>query len=329
MTRGVFVLGVAAALTVAFGVACSTLRQQQDEPHVNVEFVIAKDSGFLCEWHYPATNGVPESVEVCYDVGYAIQCYRIVGDRVTDYHSIDSADYPPPDNVTDYHSDRQNRFGRVIRLITESEEWRRCPDLPQHERDLLPDKAFDLSYQAKWRVHAMQEAEELARPFGADGYVSVLAWEWRRCTYVAGYVSTGLWAVAVFPLDKASPAVNALRGKVQAFMADPSTRKPHALYLRACPVLPPERPGRIPVLEARWKAGEFGCRQRDVLRFIPSMGSALTPIEKGVRPFNPFGKPFVPGTSLTLNYRSKKGDNFWNLNGDNFWRVDVYGGDEE
>lgn len=306
------VSGIALALAVALGRFVYVREQQACLLYP----LWAHDRyGFLCEWHYPATNGMSRVVEVCYSTEWATQCYRIEGNRVTDYHwDIDKILWREMWNVVD----REKLYGGSF--------------TPQHEKDLVSEE-FNLCYQEKWRPHAAREVEERTHPFEADGtgYVTVLAWMWTPCSASesdAGLVSTGSWAIAVCPLDKASPAVNALRDAVKAYMADPSTREHHAAYVRGYPVLSPGHPDRIPMLRAWQDPKDFHSRQRDVLRFIPRMERGLIAIDNGINPFRGFRTPFVPGNSVLLNYRSKKKDWHWYLNGDNFWRVQVYGGND-
>lgn len=303
------------ALTVALGVFKYAQRGQQDNPMIDFGFEPGPggvDFGFLCEWHYPATNGVPEYVEVCYYAGQMTQCYRIEGNH-----------------VTDYHCDYKNRLRKEISRITEPQYYR-GESRPQHEKDLIPEE-FDLCYQEKWRPYAIRDIERETRPFGVDGlgHITVLTWEWTPLgpnLLDAGCISTDRCAVVVYPLNEASPAVNALRDAVKDYMADPSTREYHAFYVRGYPVLSPDQPNSAPVLEGGKTCWNFQWRQRDVLRFIPYMDRALIPIEKGVNPFKEFKIPFVHGSSLMLNYKSQEEDWRWYLHGDNFWRVEVYEG---
>jgi len=315
---GIVVLSVAVTLAVTFGIFMYGQREQpQDYIRDDNLFWDNYQSGFLCEWHYPATNGVPGHVVVFYTTSrHNPRCYRIEGNRVTDYHV----------------SKEGGCFRKEIDRIKDPEHWRR-ESAPQHEKDLVPEE-FDLRYQERWRVHAVREFEAQTRLFEAQGagHVAVLAWEWKAYDMFrasADWVNTGLCAVAFYPLDQASPAVNALRDAVKEFMDDPSTRWCYAdyVYVRGYPVLSPEHPNRIPVRKGgKTPDYEFRASQHDLLEFIPCMERELIPIKKGVNPFKGLKTPFAPGNSVTLNYRFKGKDNIWYLNGDNFWRVEVYGG---
>ena len=310
MKRKVFVLGVCGLVAAT---ACPVRGQQTDEPMVCLELNRGPGSvyvNFLCEWHYPATKDETAHTIVCYEAGYLTQCYRIEGDRVTDYHS---------NKKCDLRLKIEEIIGSNVR---------------HSDRDTLIVAASNLYYQENWSSYAAREAEARARPFeaGGLGYVLVLTWKWAPIgsrEMDAGISNPGKWAVAVCPLGEESPVVKVLRDAVDVFMADPSTREHHTAYVRAYPVLSPERPDRIPMLEGGKWFHDFHWQQRHVLRFIPSMDRMLIPIEKYVNPFEGFGTPFTPGSSLTLNYRHKGKDWFWYLNGDNFWRIEVYGGDEE
>jgi len=272
---------------------------QRKQAFIKNRLWLADDRGFLCEWHYPAANGVPGYVEVCSHGGYFVtQCYRIEGDRVTDFH-------------TEVDSSLERNISKVAALM----RWRSDLNLPQHE------KSLDLYYQTEKQFsHASREIEELVRPFKADGlgYVLVLSWK-----------TPHIWAVAVYPLDKASPAVNELRDAFEIRMANPSGLEYHASYVRGYPVFSPEQPDNIPVLTAGKTPESFRSKQHDLLLFIPSMGRMLIPINKGIDPFKAFGVPFIPGNSVMLNYKSEENDGLWYLNGDNFWRVEVYAGEKK
>ena len=304
-------LAVAVALGM-FGYA----RHHQGQAGVNCLFWLGSDRGFLCEWHYPTTNAEPRVVEICYRAGLpATQCYRIEGNR-----------------VTDYHFDVGDRLGNEIYKISEPKYWV-GESARKNKSDMVPGE-FDLCWEETWRPHAMRELNTMTQPFEAEGkgYVAVLAWESIPLgpkAMDAGCVSTDRCTVAVYPLDKVSPAVNALRDAIKVFMADPSTRQHHAAYIRGYPVLSPEQPDNIHTLEGEKRTRGTRVRQRDVLQFIPNMNRMLIPIEKGINPFKAFKTPYIPGSSLMLNYKYQGLYECCYLNGDNFWRVEVYGGNNE
>jgi len=309
---GIIVLSVAVTLAVALGIVRYGQEQQQEEPMVSFDFwrspFSGGDIGFLCEWHYPATNGAPGYVVVCYSSKYITQCYRIVGNR-----------------VTDYHYSNQGGLKREIEKIT-------GPDgicLLQSDIEKNPERwGGYLCYQKKWRTHAARELEVLVRPFEAEGtgHVAILAWGWIHCILMVEPPGPDRSTVAVWSLNEVPLAVSVLRDAVKDFMADPSTREYHASYIRGYTELSPERSRLVPVRKGKQYPQDFNFRQRDVLRFLPCMDRALIPIEEGINPFKGFKTPFVPGSSLKLNYRSKEKDWRWHLHGDNFWRVEVYGG---
>ncbi|MCL1921051.1 MAG: hypothetical protein FWG50_08240 [Kiritimatiellaeota bacterium] len=322
---GFAVLGAVAVLAIALGIVWYVRGQQQDEPAVDDRIILASgrwktvDRIFLCEWHYPSTNGVPKIVEVFYYNAGIIQCYRIEGDNVTDYHCVpvggfwqeieEAADFPPQ---------------------------RRDRDLVQRKKGLSPPPPY-LNYEERWRIRAAWDFNEQVRPFEENGagYAAVMAWEWiplapsLPSTLPQSRLNFDSSAAAVWPMGESPPAINALHGTVKVFMADPSTRESHASYLRGCPVLPPTHSVRIHRLRAWKDSSDFDNRQRYVLRFLPGMDRALIPIDEGVNPFKGFETPYAPGNSVTLNYRSKEKDFRWYLKGDNFWRVEVYGGERE
>lgn len=318
MQKIVNVVGVVMlAFAVALGMfGCTHHPQNDDEPMVDFDFWgKSVNVGFLCEWHYPTTNGVSGYVEVCYGMTGDIQCYRIEGNHVTDYHT----------------RGKHNLWWEIEKII---EPEIRKNHLPPQYREELESEDLNFHYQEKWRPHAMRELEALIRPFEVEGkgYVTMMAWQWvsvHPSTLKKGQENLDHCAVAVYPLNKIPQAVNALHDIVKANMADPSTREYHASYIRGCPVLYPERPNHIPVLQVRKYLRDFGYRQRDVLRFLPMGDRVLIPIEQGINPFKDFKMPYAPGNSLILNYRSKKEDWRWYLNGDNFWRIEVYGGNSD
>ena len=138
------------AVVAAYGIF--VYARYQEQTSVSYLFRVGgSDSGFLCEWHYPATNGVPGYVVVCYHTAVATQCYRIEDNR-----------------VTDYHMDMEIRLGPEINRIRDSGKWRTIPSLSQEEKDFFPEE-FDLHYQSKWRSHAALELAALMRPFEMDG----------------------------------------------------------------------------------------------------------------------------------------------------------------
>gem|GEM_PF-2947131 len=314
-------LSAVAVLAIALGIAWY-VRGQQDGLNLDFRISLSKgagiDIGFLCEWHYPATNGTPKTVEVCYSEGSAVQCYRLVGNC-----------------VTSYHFDQSCRFWREMEKVRTPAEDR---ELLTGHNDYSPESWEPcLSFEERWRTRAAWDFNEQVCPFEEKGagYVAVMAWKWVPLgpplpgALPKSRLNPDSSAVAVWPMGEAPPAVNALHDAVKAFITDPSTRYDEfqpASYIRGYPVRSPERPDRIHVLKGWRQPRDFHWNQRDVLRFLPCMNRELMPIAEGINPFKGFGTPYAPGNSVTLNYRSKEKDFRWYLKGDNFWHIKIYGG---
>jgi hypothetical protein len=258
----------------------------------------------LCEWHIPETNGISGAVEVCYWANAApIQCYRIEGDRVTDYHLIEDGDFFW---AIQEISGQQSQPWSPIKLQKIS------PDISLWDVD-----AAQRFRDRRLRLCTAEEIESKVRPFETKGlgYISVMSW-----------TSDRVQTFAVYPLDTPPAEFKEFRDVFEKYMNDPSTCENHFSYLRAYSVPPPDKQGHVFVFNADQWPRTFGSRQRDVLNFITAMKDALIPVNKGVDPFRKFGIPYTPGSSLTINYRSSGSDNFRYRNGDNFLRIKIYDG---
>jgi len=307
------VLGAAVLAVVGLGVWAY---RQSLEPRVDYYSRLhGRDIWILCEWHYPATNGAPAYVEVCYATGLSIQCYRIEGDRVKNYHHFRKCH--PSDTQGWTLSEQGSKLSRAMRNVWDPSQTRGWYWELVESRDRVSGERFDFSLpEGKAFSDIISDMESQIRLYETNhvGYVSMTTWVLPRRT----------WEAAAYPFDEAPPEFKALRDVFEQCMADPSEREYHTSYVRGYPVPTPEKPSRTPVFDA-WR---YGFKQRDVVQFLPSMGRVLVPIEKGVNPFRKFRVPYAPGNSLVVNYRNENEDTVLFLHGDNFWRIQVYGGEE-
>jgi len=291
------------------------------EPEVDLEWRRNfSDFRILCEWYCPATNGVPAYVEVCYWVDLGVQCYRIEGNQVVNYHQIRIAKEPSPSEM------QKQRFYEFLKVMRDAQQSSRpskwgwaSPFVGWHARD-MPKTAYDSDDNEDTILSCViSNMTAQVRQYETDntGYVSMMAW-WVPWS----------WEAVAYPLDEVPSAFKTLRDMFEQCMADPSTHEYHTTYIRGYPIPPPEQPKRVPVLNA-WKTSlDFGFRQRDAVQFLMEMGRVLIPIDEGVNPFSKFGVPYVSGNSLIVNYRNEDNDTVLYLHGDNFVRVQVYSGEK-
>ena len=288
------------------------------EPEIDFEWMRQpRDYRILCEWHYPPKDDVPAYVEICYKTGLGIQCYRIKDNQVVNYHHISTIEKLDPSEM------QIQMFIQLSKAIQDAQyssrpsrwEWELL-----EKRDSVSDMVVYSSFpEGKTFSDIICDMESQIRLYETNtvGYVTMTTgrflWSWEATAY---------------PLDETPPAFTALRNVFEQYMADPSTREYHTTYIRGYPIPPPENPDHIPVLAAEWDVWKFGCRQRDVVQFLPGLGRVLIPIREGVNPFRKFGVQYVPGNSLIINYRNEDNDTVLYLHGDNFWRVQVYGGEK-
>jgi len=317
------VLGV---IALAVGGFVAWAYRQSLEPEVDFEWKRNfSDRRILFEWHYPATRGAPAYVEVCYIAEFGIQCYRIEGNHVIDYHHFKVSEKfnPNLEMMTWNFSEQVSRLTKAIRdaqSSSQSSRWYWVSPFTVQSPRHVPKMTYDsddnegtiLSCIISNMVSQMRLYET-----NNVGYVSMIRWH-----------IPDAWEATAYPLDEAPPVFKALREVFEECMADLSGCEYHTSYIRGYPIPPPEKPHRVPVLDARKTSQDFGARQRDVVQFLMEMSRVLIPIEKGVNPFRKFWVPYAPGKSLVVNYRNENEDTVLFLHGDNFWRIQVYGGEE-
>ena len=288
------------------------------EPRIDYDWRLTfRNVDILCEWHYPATNGMSAYVEVYFSTQFGIQCYRIEGNRVVNYHQISVAKEPDPSEMQIQTFNTLSEAMQNAQRGSSRWEWD-SPFVMRHVSD-VPKKAYDSDDNESTILSCIiSNMTAQIRQYETDnvGYVSVMTWGSFRS-----------WSANAYPMDQVPPELTALRNVFEQYMADPSTREYHTTYIRGYPIPPPENPDRIPVLDARKTSENFGGRQRDVVQFLMELGRILIPIEKGINPFKKFETPYAPGNSLIINYRNEDNDRVLYLHGDNFWRVQVYGGE--
>jgi len=291
------------------------------EPTIDYELQLRfRDVGILCEWHYPSLEGEPTHIEVCYTTRLGVQCYRIEGNHVVNYHRFYAAKQFSPSGIqARMFSEQGARLAEMIHGVMESSwppRWHwNSPFVGRFVHDVTK-VAYDSDDNEDTIFSCIiSNMTAQIRQFETNnvGYVSMTTW-WDPWS----------WGGTAYPLDEAPPAFTVLRSVFEQCMADPATREYHTTYIRGYPIPPPENSDYIPVFEA----GLRGSRQRDIVQFLPSLGGVLIPIQKGINPFRKFNASYVPGNSLIINYRNEGNDRVLYLHGDNFVRVQVYGGEK-
>jgi len=324
MRKGVKILGIVALSVVTlcvafFCVAYYMNYQYEHTPKVDEEWRFFRhEGGILCEWHYPAADGIPAYIEVCFKTSFGIQYYRIGNNRVFNYHHVSVIKESGPSEMQIQTFKTLSEAMRNAQRVSSRWEWD-SPFVMRYVSD-VPKVAYDSDDNENTILSCIiSNMTAQISQYETDhvGYVSVMTW---------GRFHS--WNANAYPMDQVPPELTALRNVFEQCMADPYTHEYHTSYIRGYPIPPPENPDHIPVLAAEWDVWKFACRQRDAVQFLPSLGRVLIPIQEGINPFRKFGVPYVPGNSLIVNYRNEDNDDILYLHGDNFWRVQVYGGEK-